>query len=728
MRKISCLIILILSISHIGFAQNWCGTVEHRESLYKNKPELKMLLDQNLELFNKQVLENSEDALRNNDNYIIPVVFHVIHESGTENISLAQIEDQMRILNEDFARLNPDTTKTPSVFAEYAAATNIEFRLAKVDPDGNCTEGVTRTFSSLTYNARNNVKELIQWPPQNYLNVWVVRTIENFSEDGGKILGFAQFPDQLFSNSQTDGIVVCYDYCGSIESASANYGRTLTHEVGHWLNLIHIWGDDDCGNDYVNDTPTAQEPNYGVCDSNGDASGGNFPWHVGTCSASPNQSITQNSGEMFMNYMDYSDDFCMNMFSIGQAQRMQSALTTYRNELIAESNLISTGTNDEHEYFGCAPISEFKANYTSGCSGDVFNFESNTYNTNEDSISSYEWTFEGGTPSSSNDQDPSVTYNSPGEYSVTLTTTNHIGSSTKTKESYIIISSEEAAIEGPYFESYEITSFPTYQNNSNLNWTIMPTEDPSWQRTNNVSSPNILPIANENNASIRIRSSVFETLGETHTLITPSVDLSNSSAPLRAYFDLAHARRNGNSDDNLVISISNNCGRTWTKRYDRTTDDLTTNGGGNTFFDFNPSANQWSQESVNMNNYAGSSSVMLKIEFTGTEGNWLYIDNFVICETAELSIENEVFPGINIYPNPSKGDVNIDFEMTENANIKLRLRNIYGALIAEKELALKTGHNNVKLKELNADIHSGIYFVEMSKNGNHTTAKIIITD
>ena len=138
-------------------AQNWCGTMTHQQSLIENHPEKAAAIQEEIERFNRLQRENSDNGLRNNDHYIIPVVFHVIHEGGSENISFEQIEDQMRILNEDFARLNPDTFKTPSVFAEYAGDTNIEFRLAKIDPDGNCTQGITRTFSNLTNGARDNV-------------------------------------------------------------------------------------------------------------------------------------------------------------------------------------------------------------------------------------------------------------------------------------------------------------------------------------------------------------------------------------------------------------------------------------------------------------------------------------------------------------------------------------------------------------------------------------------
>lgn len=728
----SLIFIFVIGTSLIS-AQNWCGSVAHQKDLIKNQPEKAAALQERIESFNRLQQENTELRQKNNDHFIIPVVFHVIHAGGTENISLAQIEDQMRILNEDFARLNADTTKTPSVFAEYAGDTNIQFRLAKIDPEGKCTQGVTRTFSNLTYEARNNVKSLIQWDPSRYMNVWVVRTIENFSDDGGIILGFAQFPNQLWTDSGTDGIVMRHNYCGSIGTASSNYGRTLTHEAGHWLNLIHIWGDNDCGNDYVNDTPTSQEPNYGVCDSNGDGPGGNFPYHVGTCSQSQNQTITQTSGEMFMNYMDYSDDFCMNMFSLGQGARMRSAITTYRTDLTTQANLIATGTNDDYVAVECAPIAEFVSNHTFGCKGDGFEFESNTFNTPLESITSYEWTFEGANPSSSSDENPSVTYMQTGSFDVSLTVTNAIGSNTITKSGYVTVSSVNAEIEGPYFQDFESEAFPTFDNSPEQNWLMSESDDDAWERTTNASSPDLSPINNgQNEASFRIRSLEFTEPGEIHSLITPGMDLSNINAPARAYFDLAYAKRTGNTNDLLEIFVSDDCGRTWTRRWDRECndeiDDLTTNGGGNVVFPYTPSDAHWEQQSVNINNYAGRSNVSLKFEFSGDGGNWLYIDNFVVCETANLGLTDGAFSELNIYPNPSKGDATIEFSLYKKSNIDITLSNLHGAVLAQKRMAPRAELNRIQLKELYSSLKAGIYFIKFTQDGVSTTKKIVISE
>ena len=192
-----------------------------------------------LEHYTEEFISSGAAARSQSVLKVIPVVVHVVHYGGAENISRAQIEDQIRVLNEDYQRLNPDTVNTPAVFQPVAGNTQVQFRLAQLDPDGNCTDGVTRIFSPLTYNARNNVKSLRCWPRDKYLNIWVVNSIANVNGSPGTVIGFAQFPGGADS---TDGVVIKYDYMGTIGAAASSQGagRTATHEVGHWLNLRHI--------------------------------------------------------------------------------------------------------------------------------------------------------------------------------------------------------------------------------------------------------------------------------------------------------------------------------------------------------------------------------------------------------------------------------------------------------------------------------------------------------
>ena len=222
----------------------------------------------------------------------IPVVVNVLYKTTAENISLAQIQSQIDVLNRDFNGTNSDFNNVPSIFSGVKANVGITFVLDAV---------VRKKTSKSSWTTNDAMKKSTQGgisptSATTKMNLWVC----NLS---GGILGYAQFPG---GSSATDGVVIDNNAMGTTGSVSApfNKGRTATHEVGHWMNLRHIWGDANCGSDLVSDTPTHNTANYG-CPS--------YP-HYSTCSGTP--------VEMTMNYMDYSDDACMYMFSNGQKSRM----------------------------------------------------------------------------------------------------------------------------------------------------------------------------------------------------------------------------------------------------------------------------------------------------------------------------------------------------------------------------------------------------------------------
>ena len=242
----------------------------------------------------------------------IPVVVHVVWNTAQQNISDAQIHSQIDVLNHDFRMTNSDVGQVPGVWQSVTADARVEFFLATVDPNGNPTNGITRTQTQNASfsQAGNPIKSAATggadpWPADRYLNIWVGPNI--LGSQGQTLLGYAQFPG---GPAATDGVVILHSGFGTTGTAAAPYdrGRTATHEIGHWLNLFHIWGDDGTGcngSDEVGDTPNAGGPNFG-CPT--------FP-HV-SCSNGPN-------GDMFMNYMDYTDDACMFMFTNGQVARIQ---------------------------------------------------------------------------------------------------------------------------------------------------------------------------------------------------------------------------------------------------------------------------------------------------------------------------------------------------------------------------------------------------------------------
>ena len=261
----------------------------------------------------------SNNQSKATDPYItIPVVVHVLWNDPIENISDAQIQSQIDILNEDFRKLNADTLDDLHTFYDFTADAGIEFCLASYDPDGNPTNGITRTFTdSISFIGVGNEKYsasggIDNWDPESYLNIWVC----NLDASGGT-LGYATFPSDLAANPDDDGVVIRYQSFGSSGTAEApnDLGRTATHEVGHWLNLRHIWGDDICGDDLVDDTEPSENNNF-QCPT--------FPHNANSSCG------TGQDGEMYMNFMDYVDDDCMNMFTWGQSDRMEAAINTER--------------------------------------------------------------------------------------------------------------------------------------------------------------------------------------------------------------------------------------------------------------------------------------------------------------------------------------------------------------------------------------------------------------
>jgi hypothetical protein len=304
--KILLLFTLILFTS-LAFAQRNCGTMENLVRLKTLDPSLELRMQQ-IEQQTSAYIAAHPDAERTV--ITVPVVVHLVYNTASQNISDALINAQIDQLNRDFARINQDAGNTPSVFQGVAVNTNIQFCLAQRNPSGSATTGIERRqTTSTSFSTNDNVKHfssggLDAWPAASYLNLWVCNL-------GQSLLGYAQFPG---GPASTDGVVVLYSSVGSIANPNPlggayNVGRTATHEVGHWVNLYHIWGDDGnacTGSDLVGDTPNQGSENYG-CPA--------FP-HV-SCSNGPN-------GDMFMNYMDYTDDNCMNMYTAGQASRMNA--------------------------------------------------------------------------------------------------------------------------------------------------------------------------------------------------------------------------------------------------------------------------------------------------------------------------------------------------------------------------------------------------------------------
>ncbi len=301
--------LFILSFALYASAQR-CGTEDYLKRNNRSFAETALT---------PVTITNGRDTL-NNEVIVIPVVIHVLYNNSAQNISDAQVISQIKALNEDYRRLNADAEKTPIPFQNDAADTRIVFCLAKVDPNGRNTQGIVRKYTKEQFWLSDDEMKFSSkggddtWDSKKYLNIWVCNLF-------GRTLGYAVLPN---GPADKDGVVIQYDVFGTMGTLNTefNKGRTTTHEIGHWLGLKHLWGDASCGDDGVNDTPPQQTNNI-YCPT--------FP-HTSSCSINT-------YGDMFMNYMDFTDDVCMNIFTSGQKSKMRSlfALGNPRNSFLSSN-------------------------------------------------------------------------------------------------------------------------------------------------------------------------------------------------------------------------------------------------------------------------------------------------------------------------------------------------------------------------------------------------------
>lgn len=318
-------------------AQRTCNTADYLAAQLAKDPSLKAAYTAAEQKVNEvlQLSMASRDTAAN-EIITIPVVVHVLYKTAQQNISEAQIRSQLDVLNRDYRRMNTDTANAPAVFKQLSADSRIMFCLAQVDPTGHSTKGIIRKYTNNDFFQADDGAKMAAmggdkaWDCKKYLNIWICNL-------GSRLLGYASLPG---GPADKDGVVINYDVFGTTGYLRPvfNKGRTTTHEVGHWLGLKHTWGDAECGDDGVDDTPRQKSYNYG-CPS--------FP-HTTACSANGN-------GDLFMNFMDFTDDGCMNMFTVGQARRMRAlfakdaARNSFLTSFACDSTLATGGPVGEPE-------------------------------------------------------------------------------------------------------------------------------------------------------------------------------------------------------------------------------------------------------------------------------------------------------------------------------------------------------------------------------------------
>ena len=612
--------LFVPSTSFLLFAQHRCGTVQYSKILHPNDALHKIEFEKWL-AEKKLRRQTSRNARTQAPPYQIPVVVHIIHNgepigTGT-NISTAQVLSQIRVLNEDFNRQNADKINTPAEFTSVAGSLDIEFVLARQDPDGLATTGIVRVNggrNSWTIDDNYTLKALSYWPAEQYMNIWVCNLTDSF-------VGYAQFPEsdlQGLENSSTnrltDGVVVWSKAFGSADDGTFvldptfNKGRTVTHETGHFFGLRHIWGDENgcTGSDYVSDTPNQAGSSDG-------------------CPTHPKKDICS-PVIMFQNFLDYTDDQCMNLFTQGQVNRM---ITVIENSPRRNSLLSSPGLQDPSPLPNDAGIRSIVSPDVSVCANVITPvIELRNYGSNVVSSAKIRFVLDG-TAVETKDFMLSLDPFTSAEVSF-----NPLAIPSGTHQiSFQILLTNGGTDEGSYNDvksSTVIIPFITqapFQENFNVQPSGWITENPDGQITwKIVTAPNETP----GNKALELNYFAYEDkIGEVDVFLSPVIDLS--SAPTAALtFDVAYATYQSNND-RLKLIVLTDCENIneGTVLYDKAGNTLRTAAA--TTSSFTPTeANQWRTELINLSAFAGKDKVQLAFVGINDWGNNIYLDNIAL--------------------------------------------------------------------------------------------------
>lgn len=600
--------------------------------------------------------------------YLVPVVFHIIHQNGVENISDAQVEDAIRVANLDFNKQNADWPSVNGVFLDIVADVGMEFQLARKDPDGNCTKGITRTVSPLTHVGDQDMKELIQWPPDRYLNVWVCAYANGAA-------GYAVYPSTADNSPERDGIVLRHDYVGSIGTGAPSRSRTFTHEIGHWANLRHVWGNsNDAG------LPENCDTDDNVADT---------PNTVGSQPCIP-EPISCGSLDNVENYMEYAS--CRKMFTNGQGARMLAAMNSGvadRNDLWSPANLLATGLSSEPEL--CA--AEFTSTGTSICAGSSVTFTDLSYH----GVVLRTWSFPGGTPATSSDPVVTVTYDEPGTYPVSMTVGDGSNELTAEAPDYVTVFADPGA-EPPLQEGFEGLS-----ELESPAWTVAnPDADNTYTVTNAAAFSGTRSVRIVNTAAME---------GRTDDLYSSTYDLS-AAEQVVITFRYAFAQRTATDDDRLRLYVSNNCGTSWSMRRQlRGASDLNT-AGAPVVSGFVPGSDQWGYAEVsNISTNYHVSDFRIRFEFESYGGNNVYIDDININGEA-VGLEEWSGNGspVSVVPNPAAGAAELRFMSATGGTVAFDVLDMTGRLLQQRTaLIVAPGENRVPLPV--AQLPAGSYLL-----------------
>jgi hypothetical protein len=688
----------------------------------------------------------------------IPVVFHVVYNTSAQNISDAQCIAQLNQLNLDYARMNSDAGNTPAAFAGLASNTQIQFCLAQRDPNGNATTGIIhKSTNTNSFSSNDNVKKNANggdaaWDATKYLNIWTCNL-------GQGLLGYAQFPGGSLT---TDGVVVLYSSVGSMlqpgTAAPYHYGRTATHEVGHWLNLRHIWGDESQCNadDLVNDTPKQKAENYGC------------PSYPQTTQAGGRCSTTDPSS-MYMNYMDYTDDGCMNMFSAGQATRMQALFASGGARVSILSSL------------GCTPPSGATCNTVTGLTSSSVTSSTATlswtaasgatsYNIQYRVVGTTSWTST--TSSSTSKAISGLTASSNYEWQVQTVCSS--GSSAYTSSANFTTSAPSCGT------PTNVSAGSITGNGATISWTAASgavSYNLNWKLASAGSYTTISGITNTSYAlpglttctayNYQVQtvcsagSSAFSTAGSfttTGCAVTYCTSrgnnttyeyinkvalgtINNTSGNNSGYADYTAQSTNLAGSTSNTITLTPGFAGSSYREYWKVYIDYNKNGvftdAGENVVSTNSTAAVSASFTVPASALNGTTRMRVQMQYNAYASTscsaFTYgeVEDYSVVITGNaqrpMAIENNAsgsFSGLNLYPNPSQGIVNVSFNSEVANSATLKVSDLVGKIIVTQNIQVAEGANKFTIDL--TPYSKGIYFMELNDESNRTVQRLIL--
>lgn len=733
MKKIVLTLASIFCVSIGLFAQEPpqrnCGTLQHHEYLKQTRPNYEADLNQYNQAIEKYLADKAAGLSIGKSaitTITVPVVVHVVYRTASENISNTQAASQVTVLNNDFAKLNSDAIKvTQPTFSTVASGAQIRFCLAQRDPNGNPTSGVVHYSTTVTsFGTNDAVKSSATggadpWDVTKYINIWVCNL-------GSQLLGYGEFPTASLSN--TWGLVLHYKYTGSGGTAIAPYnlGRTGTHEFGHCFNLYHIWGDDGTactGSDQCSDTPNQAGEHYG-CFAAGS---------IQTDACSPTS-----PGVMWMNYMDYTDDACMYMFTAQQCARMEAVVNT------APWNILGSS-------LGCTPIYTVDAGITSilnplnggsTCNNNITpkitltnagftTLTSAVINYKMDALATQTLNWTGSLALNSSTV---LTLNSfsglstaAHTFSVWVTspngTTDQNSANNSLTSTYTIVAAPASAAL-PFSERFDAVTFPPTGWSKTTTNLLNATN--TWSRVANTTGIPVVPTTTAC-AKMDNYSGSINTSGQLDALRTPALNFSSANSTLKLKFDVSHKIRSASVTDTLNVYVSTDCGGTWTKIYGKGGTQLAS-VAGTIVGPYTPTLDsQWRRDSISMSSYVGQSVVYIKFESRSGHGNNIYLDNVNVSNQTSTGLESlsESLPVLEVFPNPNSGVFSISISNVNNeSNVYVNVLNTVGQVVSSP-LNLKNSANGLYTVNL-SHLSNGIYFVTIKTDSNKIVTKKIM--